>query len=70
MTAVLSLPVVVAELVSEWRWHRDNGVPWFSHGGTVAYVKARPLRAALSLVVTVLPEIVAVIATARRSRHR
>ena len=69
-TAVLSLPLVVGQMVSEWRWHRSNGVPMFSRGGTVAYMKARPLQAAFGIVITFLPEIVRVISKVGSSRRR
>ena len=68
LTAVLSLPLLVAQMVSEWRWHRRNGVPWFSPGGTLAYMRARPARAVLGVVLTLLPEIVSVIVKVRRRR--
>jgi len=70
MTAVLSLPLVLGQMVSEWRWHRTNAVPWLSAGGTVAYMKARPLQAALGVVFSLLPEIVSVIVKVGRSGDR
>ena len=69
-TAVLSLPLVVVQLASEWRWRRANGVPLFSRGGTIAYMRARPLQAAFGIVITFLPEIVRVILKVGSSRRR
>jgi deazaflavin-dependent oxidoreductase (nitroreductase family) len=66
-TAVVSLPFVLASMVSEWRWHRKNDVP-FSAGGTVAYAKARPLQAALGILATFLPEILRLVLWVRSSR--
>ncbi len=64
--AVLTLPYVVFEVASEARWRRAHGMKMTSAEGFVAYVKARPLRFALSLVVSLAPEIVGLVNKARR----
>lgn len=66
-TTVVSLPFVLTSMVSEWRWHRKNDVP-FSVGGTVAYFKARPLQAALGVLATFLPEVLRLVLRMRSSR--
>ena len=69
LTAALTIPFVVYETVSELRWYRANGVKLLSRAGTVAYMKARPVRFGLSLGLSVLPEVVGAVSRARRSRH-
>lgn len=64
--ALLMLPFTVADLVDQARWLRANDLSPFSVRGAFAYIRARPGRAALSVVVALLPDIVAA-ALRRRS---
>ena len=66
-TVVLTLPLVLAESVSEFRWYRARGYGLLSREGTVAYLRERPVRVSLSLGLSVLPEVVGLVA--RRGRR-
>ena len=64
--AVLTLPYVVFDVVSQFRWCRAHGVKMSSTEGFVAYVRARPVRFLLSIVVSLAPEIVGLVTRERR----
>ena len=68
-TVVLTLPFVLAETVSELRWYRARGYGLLSREGTRAYLRERPVRVALSLGLSVLPEVVGLAARLRRRRR-
>lgn len=65
--ALLTLPFTVADLVDQFRWLRAHDLSPFSVRGALAYIRARPGRAALSLVVAVLPDLVAAVLRRRSS---
>lgn len=67
LATVLTLPYTAFDIVDQVRWCRANGVSVWSRGATVEYVKARPLRVVLSIVVALLPEVVGAVAKRRRS---
>ena len=68
-TAVFALTFAVVESVNELRWYRANGFRGSSLRGGIAYVKARPFRFALGVVVAWAPDVVGLI-SARGDRGR
>ena len=65
--ALLTLPLTLADLVHQARWLRAHDMSVFSMRAMLAYIRANPVRSALTVVVTALPDIVAA-ALRRRSR--
>lgn len=68
LTAVLTLPYVAYEVASEMRWRRSHGLRTMSLEGSLAYIKARPARFAVSLLVSLAPEIIGALAKARTDK--
>lgn len=63
---VVMVPIVVADFYDQVRWCRAHGFSVLSRAGNLAYLRARPMRSALTVALTVLPEAVGAAARLRR----
>jgi hypothetical protein len=70
VTTVLRLTLYVVEVVEERRWFKANGLSRFSVRGMTAYVRARPVRFAITALLSLLPDLVGAALRARSAAEQ
>jgi hypothetical protein len=66
----VTTPLSVWETISQARWQRQHGRSALSLRGALAYVRARPLRFAYGVALSVLPSVVDRINRRGGGQHR